>query len=128
MKIFCIECNKEVEPRLTDGEEIYPHRMDLQDIPFWRCDACGNHVGCHHKTKQRTRPLGCIATPEILLLRKKIHHFIDPIWQSGKMPRGKLYAILGDTLGRQYHTADIRSVEEAERVLERAMEIYDINF
>ena len=64
-KIWCCGCGKEVDARLTDGAEVYPHRRDLASLPFWKCDACGNFVGCHHKTRERTKPLGCIPTPEI---------------------------------------------------------------
>lgn len=116
MIIYCTGCQKDVEARLTDGKERYPHRPDLYDIPFWRCDGCGNYVGCHHKTKQRTRPLGCIATPDILEARKKIHDLIDPIWKSGKMKRGSIYAYIGDHFGRRYHTGEIRSMDEARAV------------
>jgi hypothetical protein len=48
--IFCCECREKVNARLTEGEEIYPHREDLKDLPFWICDKCKNFVGCHHKT------------------------------------------------------------------------------
>jgi hypothetical protein len=68
--IYCCGCESAVQARLTDGREIYPHRPDLADLPFWKCDGCGNHVGCHHKTNDRTRPLGNIPTPEIRIARK----------------------------------------------------------
>lgn len=123
MEIFCIACNKEVETRLTNGEEIYPHRPDLFDIPFWKCDTCQNYVGCHHKTNTPTRPLGCIATPEIFKMRSAIHAVIDPIWRSKKMPRGVIYARLGKVLGRRYHTGELRSMQEAEAILSAAKKI-----
>ena len=63
--IHCCECSEKVNARLTDECEIYPHRQDLKSLPFWKCDTCGNHVGCHHKTKNRTQPLGCIPSDEI---------------------------------------------------------------
>ena len=116
MLIRCCGCEKKVEARLTDGGEIYPHRPDLKSLPFWKCDACGNYVGCHHKTKNRTQPLGCIPTPEIKNARQHIHKLLDPIWQSGKMKRKEIYKILSDRLGWKYHTANIRSVEEARKV------------
>lgn len=116
MLIRCCGCEKKVESRLTDGGEIYPHRPDLKSLPFWKCDACGDYVGCHHKTKNRTQPLGCIPTPEIKNARQHIHKLLDPIWQSGKMKRKELYKILSDRLGWKYHTANIRSVEEAREV------------
>ncbi len=70
--IFCCGCKADVRARLTSGKEIYPHRSDLSSLPFWRCDGCGNFVGCHHKTKDRTRPLGCIPTPEIKEERQRV--------------------------------------------------------
>jgi hypothetical protein len=73
MCIYCCKCGGYVNARLTDGKETYPHRPDLYGLPFWRCDTCKNFVGCHHKTKERTRPLGCIPTKAIKDARKKIH-------------------------------------------------------
>ena len=118
MKIFCCGCSCEIDARLTSGREIYPYRKDLRNIPFWICDTCGNYVGCHHKTKDRTRPLGCIPTREIREARSKIHTFLDPIWKSGKVKRKELYRLLTNKIGREFHTAEIRSVEEAEKVIQ----------
>ena len=87
MTLYCCGCSTDVNARLTDGREIYPHRPDLYSLPFWRCDNCKNYVGCHHKSKNRTHPLGCIPTPEIKEARKKIHAIIDPMWKSGAMTR-----------------------------------------
>jgi hypothetical protein len=116
MLIRCCGCGEKVEARLTNGEEIYPHRKDLYRLPFWKCDTCGNFVGCHHKTKNRTRPLGCIPTPEIKKARMKIHSILDPIWQSGRISSRGLYAMITESVGWKYHTAQIRSVDEAEEI------------
>lgn len=117
MIIFCCSCEKDVRARLTNGGEIYPHRRDLKRLPFWRCDACGSFVGCHHKTKERTKPLGCMPTPEIRSARREIHSILDPLWQSGQIARGELYRRLRSVIGREYHTAEIRSIDEARVVL-----------
>lgn len=114
--IHCCGCNSLVNARLTDGREIYPHRPDLGDLPFWRCDACGNFVGCHHKSSNRTAPLGCIPTPEIKQARIQIHAILDPIWKSGALPRRRIYKRISHVLGWQYHTGLIRSIEEARVV------------
>ena len=114
--IYCCGCAKKVLARLTDGTEIYPHRPDLASLPFWKCDTCNNFVGCHHKTKDRTRPLGCISTPELKNARIHIHQLLDPIWQNKVMPRKKLYSLISGRLGRKYHTANIRTIEEARKV------------
>lgn len=115
--IYCCGCEREVSARLTTGEEIYPHREDLHHLPFWICDQCKNYVGCHHKSRAPTEPLGCIPTSEIRAVRVEIHAILDGLWKSRKM-RGIIYAKLSRKLGRQYHTADIRSKEEADEVLQ----------
>ena len=114
-EIHCCGCNKKVNARLTDGGEIYPHRSDLKSLPFWKCDACGNYVGCHHKTKNRTQPLGCIPTPEIKKARQHIHKILDPLWQYGGHKRADIYEKLTTELGWKYHTANIRTIEEARQ-------------
>lgn len=117
MKIYCCSCKSEVKARLTDGSEIYPHLRKLHNLPFWKCDKCGNYVGCHHKTKDRTRPLGVIPSPEIRNARKHIHAILDPLWQDdGPFKRGEIYAIISNDLGYKYHTAEIKDIEEARRI------------
>lgn len=117
MTIYCCACEHDVEARLTDGVEIYPHRPDLSDLPFWKCDTCGNYTGCHHKTTNRTAPLGCIPSPQIKTLRILIHGVLDPIWKSGRMTRIAAYAAISERVGWRYHTAKIRTVDEARTVL-----------
>ena len=121
--IYCTGCEKEVKARLTDGAERYPHRKDLADLPFWHCDTCGAWVGCHHKTKNPTQPLGTLATPEMLEARKAIHALIDPIWQSGDVPRAKLYAYITRKTGKQYHTGELRTMDEARTIWQIAADL-----
>ncbi len=117
MLIRCAGCGGEkVEARLTSGVEIYPHRSDLHSLPFWKCDACGNYVGCHHKTSDRTKPLGNIPTPELRNARKHIHAILDPLWKSKRFTRNDLYQKISDHMGFDYHTAQLRSIEEARKV------------
>lgn len=114
--IYCTGCNQEVEARLTNGAEHYPSRPDLADLPFWTHDTCNTWVGTHYKTEYPTRPLGVLATYELVNARKKLHALLDPLWKSGKFERRDLYAIIGKRLGRPYHNAEIRSIEEAEEI------------
>ena len=116
MEIYCCECKKEVDARLTDGAEIYPHRPDLHTLPFWKCDSCKNYVGCHHKTKNRTKPLGCIPNQQIKNARKKIHKILDPLWRSGRVDRKALYNAISEHIGWTYHTAKIRSIADARKI------------
>lgn len=122
--IYCCACKGSVDARLTDGAEIYPHRRDLKSIPFWRCDTCGGFVGCHYKAKKdKTQPLGVIATAEVKKARMQLHAALDPLWKSGKLTRRELYQKLSDKLGYEYHTGGIRSIEEAQQVHEKILEI-----
>jgi zinc-finger-containing domain len=123
VKIYCVACTQKVKARLTDGAEIYPHRPDLAAIPFWICDTCGNYVGCHYKTANPTYPLGIIATKELKAARMRIHALLDPLWKNGTWKRSELYEYISKQLGYGYHTANTRSIEETERVIEILEEI-----
>ena len=122
MKLWCCQCQAEIEARLTTGAEIYPHRPDLATLPRWVCDGCKNHVGTYHKTSMPTKPLGNIPSQEIKKARILIHALIDPAWKSGKVKRRAIYAHLSDKLGRDYHTAELRTIEEARTIYAAARE------
>ena len=125
MNIYCSGCESDVAARLTDGKEIYPHRSDLYSLPFWKCDTCKNYVGCHHKTNDPTKPLGCIPTKELMNARKHIHSILDPIWKNGVVKRGSLYQRISEIVGWKYHTANIRNIDEARKVYKAIIQIKD---
>lgn len=122
-KIYCATCQSDVDARLTSGAEIYPHRPDLARLPFWRCDPCGNYVGCHHKTRNRTAPLGCIPTPEMREGRQAIHAKIDPLWRSGRLSRKEVYERMSQAVGWNFHTSKTRSMGEVSKALRAAQAI-----
>lgn len=77
-KLLCPGCQREAE--LTDGAEVYPHRLDLSAKKFWICRPCGACVGCHPGT---TRPLGMLANAELRRARMLLHNrMLDPLWQT----------------------------------------------
>lgn len=122
--IYCCGCQKDVDARLIDGSESYPHRPDLHDLPFWKCDTCKNFVGCHHKTSNRTKPLGNIPTKELKNARQHIHKILDPLWQQKGMVRGRIYEKIANDLGvKEYHTAEIKTIEDARKVYSIVREI-----
>lgn len=121
--IWCCGCQRDVDARLTTCAEVYPHRPDLAALPRWRCDACGNHVGCHHQTDDPTRPLGVIPDRPMAEARKHIHAVLDPIWKNGRMSRTDLYKRLTAVLGHEYHTAEIRTLEDARTAYRAILDI-----
>ncbi len=126
-EIHCCACHGKVQARLTDGQEIYGHRPDLYGLPFWKCDKCGNHVGCHHKTKNRTQPLGCIPTAELKKMRRQIHTLLDPLYKNGTYKRHEIYKMISEHMGWRYHTAQLRTMKEAQQVYRFLQEIYRRN-
>jgi hypothetical protein len=116
MNIFCCKCKKDIQARLTDGKEIYPHREDLFIRPFWKCDECGNYVGCHYKTDDPTRPLGNIPFPLLRDWRRMLHNRLDPIWKAPGWSRNQLYKYLSRQLGWNFHISSIRSIKEAKEI------------
>lgn len=121
--IYCCNCKDEANARLTDGKEVYPHREDLHSLPFWKCDDCNGKVGCHHKTKNRTAPLGVIPSPRISKIRGLIHCNLDIIWRTGVSSRKKVYSLMFKHLGYEFHSAKIKSDDEADKCLRLSEEI-----
>lgn len=125
LKIYCCGCETDVQARLTSGCEIYPSRPDLAALPFWKCDSCKNHVGCHHKLPSRVQPLGNIPTPALRRARSAIHAQLDPLWQGqGHAARHAIYRRIANELGiPEYHTGNIKSLYEAEWVMKIVLQI-----
>lgn len=124
--IFCVKCQKEVNANLITGKQAYPHRPDLYKKYFWKCPVCGNFVGCHKNSKTH-EPLGVIPTLELKKARMKAHYFIDRLWQSGKYTRKQVYKLLSSYMGYHYHTATTKTLEECEKVITKAKELWAYN-
>jgi hypothetical protein len=120
MNIFCCTCNKDVEAALVYGTDCYPHRKDLANLKFYQCPVCKNFVGTHKGTD---RPLGVIASSEIKKERMKIHDIIDPLWKTRKIPRKEIYRQISSILGYDYHTANLKTVEDCRKVYSIALDI-----
>lgn len=119
MEIFCTGCNVEVKARLVDANEIYGRTYPGK---FWICD-CGAYVGTHYKTKNPTRPLGVLSTADIRKAKIHIHALIDPLWKKGYIKRGSIYKKISKAIGYDYHTGEIRSIEEARRIYRESRRI-----
>ncbi len=98
MNATCMHCKTDC--RLTTGEEVYPHRIDLHHKSFWKCDNCGALVGCHPNT---TTPLGFAADAETRRARMMLHEsYLDPIWKAAqKEHRNRARRLVYDLLSRK---------------------------
>lgn len=114
--IYCCACEQTVAAEKVTGRVVYPHKPELGRLNFYQCPDCKNFVGCHrHRPDQ---PLGVIATPVIKQLRMQIHNLIDPLWQAGRFNRSEIYREISRHLGiAEYHTAEIKSVKDAQSVI-----------
>ena len=118
-QIYCCECKNQSEVHLVGGDVIYPHRPDLYCKNFWKCLKCNNYVGCHDNSKNPTKEMGFIAGKEMKKARQFIHALLDPMWKGHKdrTKRGFIYNLIADELGKkEYHTAKIKTIEEAREV------------
>lgn len=121
MNIYCGICDENIDARRVHGDKIYPHRPDLKDLIFWQCPTCGGYVGTH---KNSGKPLGCIVPQAVKEWRQKIHSIIDPLFLKRLIDRSTLYRRIAKKLGiKEYHTAHIRSVQEAEKVYSICLKI-----
>lgn len=100
---------------MITGEKAYPHRKDLYQKRFWQCPKCFNFVGTHNKGYGRA-PLGCIPNKDMKKIRMQIHAILDPIWQNKTMSRTEVYQKVSSRLGYEYHTAELRNLDDAKKV------------
>lgn len=98
----CPQCG--VAAELVFGAVVYPHRPDLADRRFWRCDSCRAHVGVHRDSRVAA-PLGVLATASHRRAKMRAHAAFDPLWRDGALTRGEAYRLLTERLGksRQVH-------------------------
>lgn len=122
MKLWCVNCQKDIDANLVTGDIIYPHRPDLKNKNFYRCPICGGYVGCHLNTD---KPLGCIPTEELKKARIRVHNILDNLWESGKYKRSDIYKTLSNHFGFKYHNGNTKSVAECEEAIEVLKRIYE---
>lgn len=99
-KVICPYCNKEAT--YAPNEEWYGKRYGKSYMAYF-CRPCDAYVGTHNNT---TQPLGTMANKELRNARMKAHAVIDPLWRSGKMKRGQLYAKLNRHFGKHVHIGE----------------------
>lgn len=111
IKVICPYCHQSAE--WIENKEIYGRNYG-KSYMMWYCQKDNAYVGCHNNTQ---RPLGTMANRELREWRKKAHAHIDPIWQSGQLARGQVYARLKRALGKQIHIGE-SDIEMCKKILE----------
>jgi len=100
-EVKCNYCNQFAD--LVTGEIIYPHRKDLADRKFWKCNPCNAYVGCHKPNKihgfKGNEPLGFLARKRLRYWKMEAHKLLDPIWRNKIMTRTETYQCLADKMG-----------------------------
>lgn len=114
LRVYCCFCEEYAETEILTGDQVYNKRTDLAHKNLYRCTTCHGVVGTHGI--KGTVPLGVIPDREIANARKHIHALLDPLWQEGLIARKSVYKWISKILGYEYHTAEIRTIEEARRV------------
>jgi hypothetical protein len=109
--MICPYCQKEAI--WCENKEIYGKNYGKSYMCYY-CKPCNAYVGCHNNTQQ---PLGTITNKEGREWRKKVHAKIDPLWKTGKIKRGHLYARISKAIGRTYHTGE-STIEDCKKILE----------
>lgn len=94
--VLCPYCDGTARP--CTGADVYPHRPDLADKRFYRCNPCDALVGCHPGT---WRPLGKPANAELRKARMAAHGAFDVLWKHKKhgLTRRQAYGWLAGELG-----------------------------
>lgn len=108
MTCKCPYCKQPAQ--LVTGSSIYPHRPDLWNLRFWKCEPCDAYVGCHKKgayfyvggakiVSDGTIPLGRLANAELRMAKSEAHAAFDPLWRDGGMTRSAAYKWLAHKMG-----------------------------
>lgn len=145
MKPLCDYCG--MPARLVTGQELYPHRDDLQMVNAWKCDPCEAWVGCHRAgvrvllgttpvISDGTLPLGRLAKSDLRAAKQRAHATFDPYWKNmsdwlthpaydpavryAGARRRRLYAWLAKEMGIPPHQCHIGmfDVEQCQQVVQ----------
>lgn len=123
-RIYCCACKTDVAARFTTGAEVYGKRSRYKTVPLYVCDTCKNYVGCHQTDHGRNDiPLGTIPTPELRDARQHIHRVLDPLYKGTRHSRGEIYRRVSEKLGFHYHTATLRTIDEARDAYRAILEV-----
>lgn len=103
--MFCPYCGEKA--KWCENKVVYGKNLGESHMIYY-CKNCDAYVGCH---KNSRNALGSMANKELRVLRRKCHLLIDPYWKKKKIERNKLYELLSDWWGDEFHVAWLREKE-----------------
>lgn len=98
--LICPSCG--ILAEFVDDKTLYG--KDFGGKMFYWCPKCNARVGTHEGTPI---PMGTMAGPLTLELRKKCHEAFDKKWKSGEMTRDEAYAWLAQVMQLSPESAHI---------------------
>lgn len=121
--MFCVNCQKQVEPEVVTGADIYGPRFAFASSLFARCPTCGNYGEYAIKGES---PYAVI--PDFRLRRgyNYIDGVLDLIWMQKRMTKAEVLYRMADLMyggKRPYRTRDIEKYEDACRAYRLAKEL-----
>lgn len=120
MKIYCANCDRNVEAVLLTGKQVLPKVKSLREKCFWKCSNCKNFVGTRTVGKNELAPDGAIVGKKIRELQNNLRKEIQLILEAKKsIPNANelLYSWLSKKLFYSFRIAAVMSKEEAEKVM-----------
>ncbi len=113
--MFCIECQKEVEPEFVLGSDIYGPNFCFASSRFFRCPFCANYGESATITEDEFKVI-----PDARL--RKGYNYIDGvlrlIWMQQKASKEEVISEMSRRLyggSKPYRTRDVASYDEARR-------------
>ena len=114
------DCGNEAE--WVSNAEIYGRPYGKSHM-IWLCRECDAYVGCHNNTKT---PKGTLAKKDLREARQRAHSIIDPLWQYKLYTRKDVYLKLKESLGKDIHVGETKTVKECEEIITTAKRIFSV--
>ena len=122
-KLFCVQCNDNVDVTLVNGEVICPTMPHTHHNFFYQCNFCANYVGFRENFN---KSFIFIPTPEMRNLKIEIHKIIDPIWQNEILTREEVYNKISERIGKKFHAGSLKSIDEAKYIIYCVKELFNV--
>lgn len=122
--MFCINCQKEVEPQIVTGADIYGPRIFCRDDPYATCPMCNNYG---EYTPNGEVPVSVIPTFQLRRAYNYIDCRLSALWQRKIMTKAEAEALMSSRIyggTRPYRTHEIRTYDEAVEAYQSAKQLY----